>query len=114
MYMVIRKVKNKNIYTIFWGVSLCVLISFILFVIPISRETKKHEDIYIKHINNGYEVKIKPFNDIVKIGYDDIEIQYVSGYVSKNGRKAHLEEYTIKTITGYRKNYKLIITETID
>lgn len=106
--------KNKKIYTIVSIVLFCALLSFILFFMPISRETKKYEDIYIKHINNGYEVKIKPFNDIVKIGYDDIEIQYVSGYVSKNGRKAHLEEYTIKTITGYRNSYKLIITETID
>ena len=106
--------KNKKIYTIVSIVLFCALLSFILFFMPISRETKKHEDISIQVKNNGYEVKIKPFNDIVKIGYDDIEIQYVSGYVSKNGRKAHLEEYTIKTITGYRKNYKLIITETID
>ena len=106
--------KSKKIYTMVLIVLLCALISFILFFMPISRETKKHEEISIQYENNGYEIKIKPFNDIIKIGYNDIQIQYVNGYVSKSGRKAHLEEYTIKTITGYRKNYKLIITETID
>ena len=106
--------RNKKIYTIVSIVLLCALLSFILFFMPISREIKEHEDISIQVKNNGYEVKIKRFNDIVTIGYNDIQIQYVNGYVSKSGRKAHLEEYTIKTITGYRKSYKLIITETID
>lgn len=106
--------RNKKICTGVLIVLFCALLSFMLFFMPISRETKKHEDISIQHKNNGYEVKIKPFNDIVTIRHNDIQIQYVNGYVSKSGRKAHLEEYTIKTITGYRKIYKLIITETID
>ena len=112
--MEIRRMRNKKICTIVLIVLFCALLSFILFFMPISREIKKHEDISIQAQNNGYEVKIKQFNDIVTIGHNDIQIQYVNGYVSKNGRKAHLEEHTIKTITGYRKSYKLIITETID
>lgn len=109
--------KNKKIYTGVLIVLFCAVLSFMLFFTPITRGTKKYEDISINHYDNGYriihEVKIKPSNEIVKIKSNDIEIQYVNGYVSKNGRKAHLEEYTIKTIVGYRKSYKLIITESI-
>ena len=92
----------------------CMLLAWILFFMPISKDTKEHKDISAKYIDNKYEIKIKLSNEIIIIDDNDIEVRYIHGYVSKNGTTAYLEEYSIKNIIGKRTEYKLIILESID